>query len=143
MATRAVWQLIWSALCDPHGFRLGKELRLPLVEATEATELLRHLVDVRVDEWAGECSAYRDYVGRLPCGLVLRVSTDAESVPDLTRPTRPAATRCSCGRKPVQWLDGPAGRRTVPYCGRSMHTHRGLEREAATWQTPTPAGGEW
>jgi hypothetical protein len=47
--------------------------------------LLPHLADVRVDEWSGESGMdYRDYVGRLPCGLMLRVVTAAESVPDLT-----------------------------------------------------------
>lgn len=53
--------------------------------------------------------------------------------------------RCSCGRRPVQWLDSPQGPRTVPYCGRPLSEHHGPEIEAAAWQTPEPiepAAGE-
>lgn len=46
--------------------------------------------------------------------------------------------RCSCGRRPVQWLDSPQGPRTVPYCGRPLSEHHGPEIEAAAWQTPEP-----
>jgi hypothetical protein len=50
---------------------------------------------------------------------------------------------CSCGRRPIQWLDGPRGSRTVPYCGFPLRRHHGLEREAATWEPrrPRPAAG--
>lgn len=81
-----VAELVWQALRNPLRWNAyGNELRIADASTREAAALLPHLDGVQVDEWTGESGqTYRDYVGRLPCGLKLRVSTDAVLVPDLT-----------------------------------------------------------
>lgn len=82
---RIAADLVWQALRNPLRWDLhSNELRIADASAREAAALLPHLDDVQVDEWTGESGqTYRDYVGRLPCGVTLRVSTDAVLVPVL------------------------------------------------------------
>lgn len=53
----------------------------------------------------------------------------------------PTGPRCSCGRPPLQWLDGPRGPGTVPYCGRPVSNPDGLQRGVATCGSSTASGG--
>lgn len=58
--------------------------RLRYADATrvEVQALLPLLDGLRIEEWVGDSGVpYRDYIGRLSCGLILVVRTDAAHVP--------------------------------------------------------------
>lgn len=74
--------LVWRNLRRQRDFY--GELTVVDADAGEVAALLPHLSGLWVDEWSGDSGIpYRDYVGELPCGLVVRVATDAELVPNL------------------------------------------------------------
>ncbi|QSB15172.1 hypothetical protein JQS43_02015 [Natronosporangium hydrolyticum] len=72
-----VAQLVWRALRDPRGFSdAGAELEVSGVRPNEVAGVLPLLDNVRVEDWVGDSgTCYRDYVGQLPCGLLLRLIT--------------------------------------------------------------------
>jgi hypothetical protein len=80
---RGAAELVWQAVCDPLSYNLQRaQLSILDAGAAEAAALLPYLAGVRVERWSGICGQdYRDYVGRLPCGPLLRVHTDAGPAP--------------------------------------------------------------
>ncbi|QSB14042.1 hypothetical protein JQS43_21265 [Natronosporangium hydrolyticum] len=80
-----VAELVWRALHDPHGFsHVGPELEVTGARPGDVKAVLPLLEDVRIEDWVGESgTCYRDYVGALPCGLLLRLITDAGLAADV------------------------------------------------------------
>lgn len=84
-AGRVVGELLWNAVRRWSGFDFDRaELAVSLSAARDVAAVLPHLTGTEIDEWVGESGIpYRDYVGWLPSGLRLRLTTDADVVPNL------------------------------------------------------------